>query len=1160
MPLESLLTLALGGLAEAIAGKTLDLGIDGARKAGEVLRLVEERPLSDVQIAARRAVDAARQQMLDKHKFSEAAQQPGALQDLVRLLEHPPFAEEVAGRLLFAGQIDFPRLRRFYLQDAAQNDSRWQALTPYLERFFGFIESHLLGDRQIGPLLTATRSLALQLESARQIEIIAAASTQMQKLQERTARASERGADASERMAADLARLLHKMDEMIAALGRTEKPSTHPAAAALSDIHLDYLRSWFGKTWASVNLADISRREDRASLLDIYVPLPVDCDVIIRTQEHRIVDWWIGQGEEPGQERRALARAQIPAEMAETLEPPKLRTWADLGVDEAGMQAIVDGIQQKLNERRAAGEETADDDHTWFMEAHDAASVQPRFVLLGAPGGGKSTFLRHLTLCLAGELRRRGGDDDVPANASLTALRDWLLDAYTPIYLELRDLVRHTFPPLPADERVDAALPDVESFWRYVREHLLGASMAPLERELRTLCARGEAVLLLDSLDEVPAAADPRRRRQIKALIGALTVLYPRLRIIVSGRPHAYRRGEWQLDGFGRAELRPLSWSRLHELAVALFAVVQSAPAAEESATFIAALRNDPHIEPGLHANPLFFTLLAALWLGSDAPRRLPTTRGDLYRQSVDLLLGRWTRRRYPDPSVAERLELSPETLRPLLEHLACTVTEQAHPGQDTTVFPVETLAGALHRARLRLLSLDLSDFLTQHAGILISPAPEEFAFLHRSFQEHLAACELLCTHHEGRRPPVPDDRRFPVGLVQRVQSRPDLWENVARLAADDLTAQTRSHDLRTILVDLARPYMQSGASAPTALLALEIAERHGLLAETPDEYDDRHPLFTLLQRAALKALTDTASFAPEARAKVGQMLGRRPGLDPRRGVGLRPDGPSTSSGERLPDIDWVKIPETDVQGRRDFLYGEKGERRHQPTFWMARYPVTYAQFQAFVDAEDGLRNGRWWQGLARTDNNDLAEQAFKFWNHPRENVTWYQAMAFCRWLSEQARHNPSLLPPEAQDGIWRITLPTEWQWEKAARGHDGRTYPWGNEYISGYANVDETEKGVGPHKLGQTSAVGLYPQGKSPYGILDLSGNVWEWCLNEYNNPERFQEEGSNIRTVRGGSWYWNADYAKASARDGNYPRLRLNYFGFRVVVFPISRAISGF
>ncbi|MBK9166484.1 MAG: SUMF1/EgtB/PvdO family nonheme iron enzyme [Bryobacterales bacterium] len=250
----------------------------------------------------------------------------------------------------------------------------------------------------------------------------------------------------------------------------------------------------------------------------------------------------------------------------------------------------------------------------------------------------------------------------------------------------------------------------------------------------------------------------------------------------------------------------------------------------------------------------------------------------------------------------------------------------------------------------------------------------------------------------------------------------------------------------------------------------------------------------------------------------MGRALGRL-GLDDRKGVGVK-DG--------VPDIDWVRI-----QGGA-FVYQE-GERRTIETFHMARYPVTNAQYQAFLDAPD-YWNDQWWKGLGDPQRNPEPPR----WsepNHPRETVSWHEAMAFCAWLSAKVRYT--------------VTLPTEWQWERAARGRDGRTYPWGDEYRPGHANISETRPKAGPHFLGRTSPVGIYPMGapSRPEDVEDLSGNVWEWCLNEYKKRKRLQRGGVEARVLRGGSWLYLQGNARAGYRSDGRPGSRNSSIGFRVV-----------
>ncbi|MBA3534362.1 MAG: SUMF1/EgtB/PvdO family nonheme iron enzyme [Ardenticatenales bacterium] len=162
---------------------------------------------------------------------------------------------------------------------------------------------------------------------------------------------------------------------------------------------------------------------------------------------------------------------------------------------------------------------------------------------------------------------------------------------------------------------------------------------------------------------------------------------------------------------------------------------------------------------------------------------------------------------------------------------------------------------------------------------------------------------------------------------------------------------------------------------------------------------------------------------------------------------------------------------------------------------------------------------------------------AFDVGNHPVVGVNWYEALAFCRWLSAKVSYE--------------VRLPSEEAWEKAARGgRDGfesRPYPWGNEYVSGYANIDEVASKVSPYYLQQTSAVGMYPQGASAGGIYDLSGNVWEWTLTKVNEAH----------VLRGGSWSLDPRDARASSRGGDLPGYRGDFRGFRVAC--VVPAVSG-
>lgn len=237
---------------------------------------------------------------------------------------------------------------------------------------------------------------------------------------------------------------------------------------------------------------------------------------------------------------------------------------------------------------------------------------------------------------------------------------------------------------------------------------------------------------------------------------------------------------------------------------------------------------------------------------------------------------------------------------------------------------------------------------------------------------------------------------------------------------------------------------------------------------------------------------------------------------DPRRGVGLNENG--------LPDIVWVNIPTGEVT-----LDTESRERFTVPPFRLARYPVTWRQYRAFLDAEDGYSNPAWWEEEDRSRKEEPGQQLWSFANYPVINVSWYDALAYCRWLS--ARLNLD------------IRLPTEWEWQWAAAGNTQQDYPWAGAWKPARANSREAG-------IGRTAAVGLYLWGCSPFGVDDMAGNVWEWCLNLYDQPSDTSLSTSEARVLRGGSWRYDPeDSARASARNYDHPGHRLYNLGFRVL-----------
>ena len=220
--------------------------------------------------------------------------------------------------------------------------------------------------------------------------------------------------------------------------------------------------------------------------------------------------------------------------------------------------------------------------------------------------------------------------------------------------------------------------------------------------------------------------------------------------------------------------------------------------------------------------------------------------------------------------------------------------------------------------------------------------------------------------------------------------------------------------------------------------------------------------------------------------------------------------------------------------------------------FYIAKYETTNAQYAAFVQAADGFDDPAWWndmpakysppqQGLDNGSNSAA--------DAPRETVSWYQAVAYTRWLNARmaAKNVDISAGGLLVNGVaWEVRLPTDWEWQWAAQGGaEAREYPWG-DWQEGHANTSESG-------VGTTTAVGSYPLGAASSGALDMSGNVWEWCLNKWDSPHATAVDITNeFRVLRGGSFDGFRGSASSSFRYFDAPRSAAYSGGFRVGLFP--------
>lgn len=727
--------------------------------------------------------------------------------------------------------------------------------------------------------------------------------------------------------------------------------------------------------------------------------------------------------------------------------------------------------------------------HPRLITVLEMLEYYPRLVLIGPAGSGKSTFTQFMTLCMAGEILEKEEanlrilNGDVPPGIP----EPWPHGALLPIHVDLKLFVRSEYFPSARTTGTAGHLLDY-----------IDSSLRPeQDPNIRSFLQSGTigTLLMLDGLDEVPKAEKCRER--IREIITDLTgETCPSCRILVTSRPHAYGDPAWRLDhaGFHETQLAKLNTKQMENFVLHWywqlkeFGRVAEHLWEERAGNLNRGIKRQLYLRE-MASNPLLLTMIVIVneWGGSTEYMN----RSDLYEESTKLLLDRWNQRRGLDyPAISDVLGTGTEILRKKIEELAFTVHREQEAAGDTGHITYERLSAALGTIHTNIVIPieEIMDYLHERSGILVADGPSLFRFPHRSFQEFLTACYLIQS----------DDYSEVARLATR---NPGLWREVLLFMA--WRAKTfRYKDVWDLASELCPRRLPGPRPSEAEWWGALFAGL--IIAETNLHQEDtsQHQIALEPIRAWLQACVQRGAMSIQERVEVGRILGYIG--DPRPGVVELDDG--------RPRIEWIDIAAGSfLRGSATTDESALGNERPQEkimleAFRISKYPITVAQFQAYVESGDCSIDLR-----AKKQRQWQEKPDYYIANHPVVGVTPEDAIGFCQWLGSKLGYE--------------VRLPTEDEWEKAARGASGRIYPWGAEFSSNLCNVKSTE-------IGRTCAVGIFPDGDSPNTVTDMAGNVWEWCTKTH--PLTY---GPSIPiygdyVVRGGAFYSPPSEARCAFR----------------------------
>lgn len=752
--------------------------------------------------------------------------------------------------------------------------------------------------------------------------------------------------------------------------------------------------------------------------------------------------------------------------------------------------------------------------------AVEAVNAYTRLILLGEPGSGKSTFIRHL----AWQLAQRGLDQEIDAKELFSRRKKMHL---LPIILPLRTLAGKLAKEGVSPTTVYAAL----------RTEMQSSGIQNIDDLLTESLHRGKLLLLLDGLDEVPRDELPNVTDRMTTLqaVRAFVQLYERTRVVITCRTRAFDNRLHECLRWNVETIAPFTLGQIRHFVPAWYRELVSSGQIERNL----AIRLERELIDVVTVNsklrdmastPLLLTMMALVLYHDGA---LPRDRPQLYERVLTLLLGQWDKMK-EGQNLAEAIgqpDWDSERVRPVLDFLSFQAHSSVkstdgrgrldrHAVRDALIefFELAQLANSWEAARQCL------DYFEQRSGLLTPDSDESYVFAHLTLQEHCAGRYMLLSPDATAQVMKyrSDDRwREPlflgIGVIQKVN--PAL---IDRILADliDREEHGKEKPKKRWFDDL--------------ILATEIgADRNWNYLRTQRVNVDR--LQRDLRDGLLEFLNDEEYIVVDKNLIVCQKLSEIG--DPRFPVILNDWQDEIDRLRQRHNNGYFCLvrPGKYIIGSKEFDPGARTKEMPQhgfnidTPFWITRYPITNVQWLEFLKSHD-------YKDITTQKINWLR----RYSNLPVVNISWYMCNLFCDWL----KSNIGLT----------IRLPTEFEWEAAARGGDSRYYPWGNDWNSNYTNTKEGYKRSSSY---DPTPVGCYQLDKSPCGALDIAGNVYEWTSSlSRSYPKAIEPfNKTDLYVVRGGSYESSREEARCAARQEKGPNIKAHNIGFRIVLAPKRR-----